>query len=78
MASKPKFRKGLIKKGSPLPTRPRFKFESAHLKERDADKAEHDLLDKPKTVETLQIRVPKQTLVYRKSRITPKRPKLRR
>ena len=77
---KTKLRKmGLIKKGAPHPIHPSHKFQSAHIKKSEADKAEHDLLDKPAVVETSVIRVPRQHLVYaRRKRITPKTPRLRR
>jgi len=71
----------LIKKGTPHPTRPTFKFESAHLTEAEADKAEYDLLDNRGVVATRQVVIPKQRLVYAKrsrARITPRRPKLKR
>ena len=69
---------GLIKKGDSHPSYPTYKFESAHLTDKDADKAELDLLDKPRVDATRRINVPKQHLVYKHIRITPKRPKLRR
>ena len=76
---KPRMRKGLIKKGTPHPGYPTYKFESAHLTDAKADRAEHDILDNPKVDATRRITVPRQHLVYKHTvRITPKRPKLRR
>lgn len=69
---------GLIKKDAPHPKYPAYKFDSAHLTDREADKAEHDLLDNPRVDATRRIHVPSQHLVYKHLRITPKRPKLRR
>ena len=76
--AKGRYGKGLIKKGTPHPKYPPFKFDSAHLTDREADKAEENLLESPRVDMTRRIRVPKQHLVYKHIRITPKRPKLRK
>lgn len=76
--TKRRLKKGLIKKGTPHPTYPTYKFDSAHLTDREADKAEEKLLENPRVDATRRIHVPRQHLVYRHMRITPKRPKLRR
>ena len=69
----------LIKPGTPFPGEPSMKLESAHMTAKSANKAEQDLLEKPRVKETLRVRVPKQTLLYaKKSRITPKRPRISR
>ena len=62
----------LIKKGTPHPTLPKHKFESAHL---DEDRAEGEalrLLDKPKIVSTTIASVPEQHLVYARKGVTVK------
>jgi len=71
-------RRGLIKKGAPHPRYPTYRFESAHMTDREADKAEYDLLENPRVDATRRIHIPAQHLVYKHVRITPKRPKLRR
>lgn len=73
-------KKGLIKKGASHPVYPSYKFHSAHLKAKDADKAEDKLLETPQEVDaTRRIHVPSQYLVYKHPvRITPKRPRLRK
>lgn len=82
MPKKKRYRKGLIKKGAPHPTRRSFKFDSAHLTDREADKREDVLLDQPGVKAISRVGVPKQELVYVKRgkspRITPKTPRLRR
>ena len=72
---KKKLKKGLIKKGTPLPTDRRFKFDSAHLKAGQADKREDLLLDQK--FDTRRVVLPRQHLVYKKKwppslRLTPK------
>ena len=73
-------KKSLIKKGAPHPGYPAYKFKSAHLTDREADKAEDKLLESPRVEATRRVRLPAQHLIYAKRapRITPKRPKLRR
>lgn len=75
-----RLRKGFIKKGSPHPTSPKYKFDSAHLTEKSIEKVESRLVGDPKVVDFKRLRIPAQRLLYvkRGPRITPKRPKLRR
>jgi len=61
-----KTRKGLIKPGTPLPGYPSYKFKSAHLESRDAEKAEEKILGNPQNVATRKIIVPRQYLIYAK------------
>lgn len=80
MVTKKGLRKiGLIKKGAPHPKYSTYKFDSTHLTEREASKAESELLATSQVDMTRTITIPKQHLVYKHpARITPKRPKLRR
>ena len=75
----PKRKRLLIKKGTPHPKYPSYKFDSAHLTERKADDREDKLLESPQVDSTRMVRVPKQYLVFSKraTRITPKTPRLR-
>ena len=69
----------LVKKGTPLPGKPRYKLESSHLTEKEAERKADKVAFSPKVDDVLIIPVPKQYAVYKRSvRITPKRPKLRR
>lgn len=74
-------KKSLIKKGTPHPTSPSYKFDSAHLTEKDVRKTEEKLVGDLRVVDYKRVFVPRQHLIYvrRKSpRITPKTPRLRR
>ena len=73
-------KRGLVKKGQSLQGSPGFKFESAHLTERETEKAEGKLLDNPRVKEVKTIGIPKQNLVFARKgkRITPKTPRLRK
>lgn len=69
---------GLVRKGTPLPGSPSYRFESAHLTAKEADKAEYGLLEKNDTEATKRLRIPRQILLFRKKiRITPKTPRLK-
>ena len=76
---KKKWKRGLIKKGAPHPTSPKYKFDDSFLTEKEADKAENKLAESPRVVDTKRILIPRQHFVYAKRsvRITPKRPRLR-
>ena len=69
--------KSLIKPGTPLTGYPSYKFKSAHLKSKDAEKAEEKILENPENIATRKIIVPRQYLIFakrekgRKSYISP-------
>ena len=72
-------KKSLIKKGTPFPGKPDYKYDSSHLNKSDADKRQNRLLSDGKAEGGIIVRVPRQHALYQKPmRITPKRPKLRR
>ncbi len=74
----------LLKQGEAHPKHPDFGFVEARLKQGEADKLEHDILDKKGIRATRQIHVPEQHLIYaspisraKTLRLSPKTPKLR-
>ena len=70
-------RRKLIKEGTPLPGKPSFKLDSSHLKASAADKRA-DKIEEKRNKEALIIDVPRQHVVYQRTKkVSPKTPKLR-
>ena len=69
----------IVKKGTPLPSHPKFKLDSSHLTEKKANKREDALLEQRNVKETIMVKVPKQHVIYvqrgKAPRITPKTPR---
>lgn len=74
-----KKRQVLIKKGTPLPGKKSFVFDSSHLTELAAKNRSDNLFkNNPKLREVKVVRIPRQIALYpRKVRITPKRGRIR-
>jgi len=74
---KPKYRKGLIKKGTPHPLKRKYKYVDSHLTKKDAVEEADMMVVRGK--DSIVQPIPRQYLVYSKpSPITPKRRKLSR